>query len=89
MIVRLTDLLEAEGRLAKRSVYRLAFALGLLVVVVVVFLTGIALLSAAAYFMLRRTMAVDGALAVLGVSLIVLALLALGWSKAVSGPERE
>ncbi|MFI4859615.1 MAG: hypothetical protein ACIAXF_02920 [Phycisphaerales bacterium JB063] len=85
----MTELLEAEGRLARRSVYRLAFALGLLIAVVLVFLTGVALLTASAYFMLRRTLPIDGALAVLGLLLIVMAGLGLGWSRASVGPENS
>jgi hypothetical protein len=84
-LVRLADLAEAEGRLAKRAVFKLAVALGLLIVVVLMLTTAIALLIAAAYVALRRAMPIDGALLTLGLCILILAGLTFGWAKALSG----
>lgn len=84
-LVKIADLAEAEGRLARRAIYRLATALALIVVVAVMLIAAIVLLAGAAYFALRRAMPVDAALLVLGLSILVLAGLTFGWAKVLGG----
>ena len=85
LAVRLANLAEAEGRLAKRAIFKLATALAVLAIVLFVALFGLILLFAAGYFALRRVMPVDAALFTLGFSILLLAGLAFGWAKALSG----
>jgi len=82
-LVKAANLAEAEGRLARRALFRIAIALALIVVVTAMLLTALALLIAAAYVALRRVMPVDASLLVLGLSILILAGLTFGWAKAL------
>lgn len=84
-LVRLANLVEAEGRLAKQAIFRLAMALAILAVVSLLLLAAFALLVGAAYVALRRVMPVDAALLTIGLAILILAISLFGWSKALSG----
>ncbi|MEX0745801.1 MAG: hypothetical protein WD118_09375 [Phycisphaeraceae bacterium] len=73
-IVRVFDLLEAEGRAARRAIFRLAGALLLLLGVAALLLTGLAFFLVAIYLVLADAVGAAGAFAILGGALLLASL---------------
>ena len=76
-IVRTLDLLEAEGRAAKRATFRLVAALLLLVIAAAFALTAAGLFVGALYVLLAGPLGAAGALAVLGAVMLLVAFIVL------------
>jgi len=70
-IVRVADLIEAEGRLAKRGVFRLAVAILAAAAAIGLLMIGALVIAAAVYLSLRRALPADAACAVIGVGLVI------------------
>jgi hypothetical protein len=89
LAVRVAELAEAEGRLARRAIFRLAAALLALLIVFALVVGGVAMLAVAGFMALTRAMPTDAALALLGAALLIVAGLSAGWARQLSQPERE
>lgn len=77
LIVRVMELLEAEGRALKRAVFRLAVALVLMGAVGVLLLATLGLFAGALFLVLVELAGAAGALAILGGVTLLLAVIAL------------
>jgi hypothetical protein len=71
-LIALVELLEAEGRAAKRHVLRAGAGLGLLFAAIVLFLAGMGFLVAAAYVTLAGALSPSVALVICGAVVLVL-----------------
>ncbi|MEX0655607.1 MAG: hypothetical protein WD534_14095 [Phycisphaeraceae bacterium] len=76
-IVRVMDLLEAEGRAARRAIFRLAGALLLLIGVAAMLLTAGAFFLTALYLLLHKHVGAPGAFSILGGLLLLVAFVGL------------
>lgn len=72
-VVRLADLVEAEGRAARRAIFRLGLALMAALVATAVVLTAIGFFLAALFLVLAPYLTPPGALGLLGAVLLMLA----------------
>lgn len=77
LIVRVTELLEAEGRALKRSIFRLVLALVLMMLVCVLLMATLGLFAGALFILLAELVTPAGALAILGGVTLLLALIGL------------
>lgn len=73
-VVRLANLLEAEGRAAKRNVFRLVAAVALVVAATLVLLGGVLILGLSLLTALQLVMHPATALLLVGLSLVIVAL---------------
>lgn len=76
MLVRVVDLLEAEGRSLRQNVVRTAAILGVVLAIVLMTLGGLGLLAAAMFLALAQAMGTAGAAAVTGGLLLLIAAMA-------------
>ena len=76
-IVRVTELLEAEGRALKRAVFRLGLALLVMVIVGVLLVSTLGLFAAALYLTLAELTSPQVALVILGGLTLLLAIIGL------------
>jgi len=76
MLVRVVELLEAEGRSLRHHVVRTAAVVGVVLAVVLMTLGGVGLLAAALFLALSQAMGTAGAAAVTGGLLLLLAAMA-------------
>ncbi|MEX0886459.1 MAG: hypothetical protein WD009_08480 [Phycisphaeraceae bacterium] len=76
-IVRTLDLLEAEGRAAKRATFRLVAAILLLLIAGAFVLAAAGLFGGALYVLLSHVLGAAGALAVLGAVMLLAAFILL------------
>ncbi|MFA9476711.1 hypothetical protein ACERK3_00250 [Phycisphaerales bacterium AB-hyl4] len=72
-IVRVMDLLEAEGRAAKRAIFRLFAALLVMVAVLALMLTAGAFFIVAIFLVLSELLTPAGTFAVMGAAMLLLA----------------
>ena len=87
LIVKLAELFEAEGRALRGSVFRLASALLLMVIVTLLAIAAIGLFGGALYLALAQaTGSAAAALSILGGIVLVVALIALLSALLVRGP---
>jgi hypothetical protein len=82
--VRIADLLEAEGRSARKAVERLGMSLSLIVVAAVLVLAGCVLLLGGALIGLEREIGPAGAAAITGVITLGVAGGLFWWSSRIS-----
>lgn len=73
-VVRVADLVEAEARLARRSVFSLMVSIVAVIAAASLLLVGAFAIAAGIYLALRRALPPDAACAVIGVMLIALGL---------------
>ena len=83
LVVAVTDLLEAEGRAFRKHAARFLIAGGIISVVVVLALTGLACLFFGLFWLLARVMPADGAIILLGVVALVLGWIGCLWIKRI------
>lgn len=76
MIVRVVELLEAEGRTLRRALFNLALALLALIVATILCIGALGLFAGAIFCLLQMAIGTAGALAVMGGILLLLAIIA-------------